>query len=94
LPCRETARSPPSMPLAGVWPRRQAGGVMAVVKKDLRPRRIASCEAFRNAIAVDMALGCSTNTVLHLPAIAHEAGITLDLDLFHTISERTRTSAA
>ena len=45
--------------------------------------------AFRNAIAVDMALGCSTNTVLHVPAIAHEAGIDLGLDIFNEISEKT-----
>jgi dihydroxy-acid dehydratase len=45
--------------------------------------------AFKNAIAVDMALGCSTNTVLHIPAIAHEAGIRLDLNLFNRISEKT-----
>jgi len=43
----------------------------------------------KNAIAVDMALGCSTNTVLHIPAIAHEAGINLSLDLFNRISEKT-----
>jgi dihydroxy-acid dehydratase len=63
--------------------------VMNLVKKDIRPRDIATLDAFKNAIAVDMALGCSTNTVLHIPAIAHEAGITLDLDLFNEISEKT-----
>jgi dihydroxy-acid dehydratase len=63
--------------------------VMNLVKKDIRPRDIATLDAFRNAIAVDMALGCSTNTVLHIPAIAHEAGITLDLDLFNEISKKT-----
>jgi len=63
--------------------------VMNLVKKDIRPRDIATLDAFKNAIAVDMALGCSTNTVLHIPAIANEAGITLDLDLFNKISKKT-----
>ncbi len=63
--------------------------VMALIKRDLRPRRIARMAAFRNAIAADMALGGSTNTVLHLPAVAHEAGLTLDLDLFDALSGRT-----
>lgn len=69
---------------------KQAGmKVVELVKKDIRPRDIATPDAFRNALAVDMALGCSTNTVLHLPAIAHEAGIKLDLDLFNEISKKT-----
>jgi dihydroxy-acid dehydratase len=63
--------------------------VMELVKQDIKPRQIATPEAFRNAIAVDMALGCSTNTVLHVPAIAREAGITIDLELFDEISRRT-----
>jgi dihydroxy-acid dehydratase len=63
--------------------------IMELLKKDIRPRKIATLSAFRNAIAVDMALGCSTNTVLHIPAIAHEAGIKLDLDLFNEISKKT-----
>ncbi|MCG8509205.1 MAG: dihydroxy-acid dehydratase, partial [Rhodospirillales bacterium] len=63
--------------------------VMELVTKDIKPRQIATEEAFHNAIAVDMALGCSTNTVLHVPAIAKEAGIKVDLDLFDTISSRT-----
>jgi len=63
--------------------------VMELLKKGIRPRNIAKLDAFKNAIAVDMALGGSTNTVLHLPAIAHEAGIKLDLDLFNRISEKT-----
>ncbi len=63
--------------------------VMELVDRDVRPRQIATPEAFRNAIAVDMALGCSTNTVLHVPAIAREAGITIDLDLFEEMSSRT-----
>lgn len=63
--------------------------IMDLLRKNLRPRTIASLNAFKNAMAVDMALGCSTNTVLHLPAIAHEAGRELNLDLFNTISDQT-----
>ncbi len=63
--------------------------VMELVKRNIRPRDIAKLAAFKNAMAVDMALGCSTNTVLHLPAIAHEAGIDLNLDLFNKISDKT-----
>ncbi len=63
--------------------------IMELVKKDIKPLQIMTKEAFENAITVDMALGCSSNTVLHLPAIAHEAGIELDLELFDEISART-----
>ncbi len=63
--------------------------IMELVEKQILPRDIATEKAFRNAIAVDMALGCSTNTVLHLPAIAREAKITIDLNLFNEISSRT-----
>ncbi|MDQ1277631.1 MAG: dihydroxy-acid dehydratase [Thermodesulfobacteriota bacterium] len=63
--------------------------IMALLKKDVKPRDIATLAAFKNAIAVDMALGCSTNTVLHIPAIAHEAGIKLELDIFNEISKKT-----
>ena len=63
--------------------------VMELVEKGIKPRDIATLEAFKNAIAVDMALGGSTNTVLHLPAIAHEAGIRLDLELFNRIGAKT-----
>lgn len=63
--------------------------VMDLVHQDIKPRQIATSEAFRNAIAVDMALGCSTNTVLHVPAIAREAGIKIDLETFDEISRRT-----
>jgi dihydroxy-acid dehydratase len=63
--------------------------IMDLVAKNIRPRDIATLAAFKNAIAVDMALGCSTNTVLPIPAIAHEAGIKLDLNLFNKISEKT-----
>ena len=62
---------------------------MELVKKDIKPRDIASLNAFRNAIAVDMALGGSTNTVLHLPAIAKEATIELNIDLFSELSKKT-----
>ncbi|MFH1305602.1 MAG: dihydroxy-acid dehydratase [Candidatus Omnitrophota bacterium] len=63
--------------------------VMELVTKDIKPRDIVTRKALENAISVEMALGSSTNTVLHLPAIAREAGITLDLKLFNKISERT-----
>ncbi|HUT83637.1 MAG TPA: dihydroxy-acid dehydratase [Thermodesulfobacteriota bacterium] len=69
---------------------KEAGGkVMELLKKGIRPRDIATLDAFKNAIAADMALGGSTNTVLHLPALAHEAGIKLGLDLFDRISKKT-----
>ena len=63
--------------------------IMDLVKKDLRPSKILTKKAFENAITVDMAFGGSTNTSLHLPAIAHEAGIKLPLQTFNKISERT-----
>jgi len=62
--------------------------IMELIAQNLTPREIASKEAFENAIAIDMALGCSTNTVLHVPAIASEARIGLDLDVFNQISTR------
>ncbi len=62
--------------------------VMRALDKNIRPRDIFTLEAFKNIIAVDMALGCSTNTALHLPALAHEAGVQLPLSLFNEISER------
>ena len=69
---------------------KQAGmRIMDLVKKDTKPKDIAKLPAFKNALAVDMALGCSTNTVLHIPAIAHEAGIKMDLNLFNEISKKT-----
>jgi dihydroxy-acid dehydratase len=66
-------------------------GIQAVrlVEMDLRPRDIATLSAFKNAIAVDMALGCSTNTVLHVPAIANEADVDLPLEIFNKISAKT-----
>ncbi len=63
--------------------------IMELYKKNIRPRDIMSKEAFHNALTVDMALGCSTNTMLHLPAIAHEAGVELNLDMANQISEKT-----
>jgi dihydroxy-acid dehydratase len=63
--------------------------VMELLQKNIRPRDIATMAAFRNAIAVDVALGCSTNTVLHVPAMAHEAHLELPLDLFNAVSKRT-----
>ena len=63
--------------------------IMELVKRDIRPRDIMTEAAFHNAETVDMALGCSTNTMLHLPAIAHECGIELDLDMSNEISSKT-----
>ncbi|MFP4349547.1 MAG: dihydroxy-acid dehydratase [Desulfococcaceae bacterium] len=63
--------------------------VMTLWKEDITPRRILTEAAFQNALAVDMALGCSTNTVLHLTAIALEAGVEIDLDLINRVSEKT-----
>lgn len=63
--------------------------IMELVEKDIKPRDILTEKAFDNAETVDMALGCSTNTMLHLPAIAHEAGIEIDLDKSNAISART-----
>ena len=63
--------------------------IMELIEKDIKPRDILTEKAFDNAETVDMALGCSTNTMLHLPAIAHEAGIEIDLDKSNAISART-----
>lgn len=63
--------------------------VMELLEKNIRPRDIMTKEAFENALTVDMALGCSTNSMLHLPAIAHEAGIDLDIDMANEISAKT-----
>lgn len=63
--------------------------IMELLEKDIKPRDILTKEAFLNALTVDMALGCSTNTMLHLPAIAHEAGIELDISIANEISSRT-----
>lgn len=63
--------------------------IMELIEKDIKPRDILTEKAFENAFTVDMALGGSTNTILHLPAIAYEAGITFDLNKINKISERT-----
>lgn len=63
--------------------------IMKLVQEDIRPSEIMTKEAFNNGLAVDMALGCSTNTVLHLPAIASEAGVEINLDIVNMTSERT-----
>ncbi|TCW60914.1 dihydroxy-acid dehydratase [Treponema sp. J25] len=69
---------------------KQAGMlVMKVLEQNLKPRDIMTEQAFRNALALDMALGCSTNTALHLPAIAHEAGVRLTLDILNEVSAVT-----
>ncbi len=63
--------------------------VMELVRKDIRPRDIMTKDAFYNALTVDMALGCSTNSMLHIPAIAHECGIEINLDIANDISAKT-----
>lgn len=63
--------------------------VMELLKMDIKPRDILTKEAFLNALTVDMALGCSTNSMLHLPAIAHEAGFELNVDIANEISAKT-----
>lgn len=63
--------------------------VMEVLEKNICPRDILTHKAFENALAMDMALGCSTNTMLHLPAIAHEAGVHINLEMANDISNRT-----
>lgn len=69
---------------------KQAGmQIMDLLEKDIKPRDIMTKEAFENALTVDMALGCSTNTMLHIPAIANDAGIDINLDIANDISSRT-----
>ena len=63
--------------------------IMELVEKDIKPRDIMTEKAFMNALTVDMALGCSTNSMLHLPAIAHEAGVELNLDVANELSAKT-----
>lgn len=63
--------------------------IMELVKKNIRPRDIMTKDAFLNALTMDMALGCSTNSMLHLPAIAHEAGVELNVDIANEISAKT-----
>jgi dihydroxy-acid dehydratase len=79
----------PAVAAARIRLAKQAGmAVLDLLEKNICPRDIATFEAFENAMAVDMALGCSTNTVLHVPAIAHEAGVDLTLELFNGVSEK------
>lgn len=69
---------------------KEAGyAVMDMIRKNIRPRDIMTKAAFTNAMTVDMALGCSTNTMLHLPAVAHECGIELNMEFANEISDRT-----
>ena len=63
--------------------------IVELIKKDIRPRDIMTEKAFTNALTMDMALGCSTNSMLHLPAIAHEAGVELNLEIANEISKKT-----
>lgn len=63
--------------------------IMELVEKNIKPRDIMTEKAFMNALTVDMALGCSTNSMLHLPAIAHEAGVELNLDIANELSSKT-----
>ena len=71
--------------------KRAGAQIMHLVKNDIKPSDIMTPAAFQNALTVDMALGCSTNTLLHLPAIANEAGVPLTLSDAHAVSERTPT---
>lgn len=80
----------PAVMAARIRLAKQTGiAAMELVRNDIKPRDIATHAAFRNAIAVDMAIGCSTNTVLHLMAIAHEANVELGLDEFDEFSKKT-----
>ncbi|KYH33461.1 dihydroxy-acid dehydratase [Neomoorella mulderi] len=80
----------PAVSAARVRLAKQAGmRIMELLKENIRPRDIMTTAAFHNAVAVDMALGGSTNTCLHLPAVAREAGVELDLSTFDAISRRT-----
>lgn len=63
--------------------------IMELLEKNIKPRDIMTADAFKNALTMDMALGCSTNSMLHLPAIAHEAGIELNVDMANEISSKT-----
>ncbi len=69
--------------------KRAGMAVMDMLRKDIRPRDIMTKDAIMNALTVDMALGCSTNSMLHLPAIAHECGVEINLDVANKISEKT-----
>ena len=69
--------------------KRAGYAVMEMYRKNIRPRDIMTKEAFMNALAMDMALGCSTNTMLHIPAIAHEAGVEINMEIANEVSDRT-----
>ncbi|MCR6544360.1 dihydroxy-acid dehydratase [Dehalobacterium formicoaceticum] len=80
----------PAVQSARIRLAKQAGmRIMELLEMDLKPAQMMTDKGFHNALTVDMALGCSTNTILHLPAIAYEAGVKLNLDLVNEISERT-----
>ena len=80
----------PAVHAARIRLAKQAGmQIMALLEQDLRPRDIVTEKALKNALHADMALGCSTNTALHLPAIAHEAGLTIDFNEINAISKET-----
>ena len=87
LPGNGTIPAPYSARLQ--FAKRSGMQIMELVKRNICPRDIVTEAMLKNAIAVDMALGCSTNSSLHLPAIAYEAGVKLDLHLFNEISEKT-----
>ena len=72
---RATVRSRQFTPSESNWQKHAGMKVMEMYEKNIRPRDIMTEKAFLNALTVDMALGCSTNSMLHLPAIAHEAGV-------------------
>ena len=63
--------------------------IMQLVEKDIKPKDIMTEKAFLNALTMDMALGCSTNSMLHLPAIAHEAGVELNMEIANELSAKT-----
>ncbi|MCE5315050.1 MAG: dihydroxy-acid dehydratase [Armatimonadota bacterium] len=80
----------PAVMAARIRLAKQAGiKIMELLDKDIKPRDIMTEAAFKNALAVDMALGCSTNTTLHVPAIAHEAKVAFDLNMLNDISKKT-----
>jgi len=80
----------PAVSAARIRLAKEAGmQIVRLVEAELKPRDILTLAAFRNALTVDMALGCSTNTVLHLPAIAHETGLKLSLEMINNISDNT-----
>ena len=69
--------------------KRAGYAVMEMLKRDIRPRDIMTKEAFINALTMDMALGCSTNSMRHLPAIAYEAGVELNVDIANEICAKS-----